>query len=153
MKRMQFRSDINAPVNKVYETTIGKDTFKQWTSVFSPDSDFEGGGVDGRWEKGAKIRFITLNKEGEKEGMVGYVREHDPARYVSIEYTGIVDGDVELTEGPVAEEWQGFENYTFEDHGTTSAVIVDIDVNDEMVNYFGRAYPQALAKLKSICEA
>lgn len=152
MKTMQFRSTIKAPVDRVYETMIGKDTFKQWASEFNPTSDFEGGGENADWERGSKIYFVGLNHEGKREGMVGYVREHAPARYISVEYVGILDGDNELTEGPVAEEWKGFENYTFVDREGTTELIVDLDVNDEMINYFGETYPRALNRLKALCE-
>lgn len=151
MEKMQFRKDIHAPAAKVYSTMIGKETFKQWTAVFNPSSDFEGG-VEGDWEKGSKILFTGTNSEGKREGMVGYIRENIPDRYVSIEYAGILDGDQELTEGPVAEEWQGFENYTFEGGDGKTTLTVDIDVNDQMVDYFRETYPKALDKLKEICE-
>ncbi|SEL10960.1 SRPBCC family protein [Parapedobacter koreensis] len=152
MEKMQFKKAINASAMKVYETMIGKETFKQWTAVFNPSSDVEGGGIEGNWEKDSKILFIGISKEGKREGMVGYIRENIPNEYVSIEYIGILDGDDELTKGPIAEAWQGFENYTFESHDGVTTVIVDIDVNDEMVDYFRETYPKALDKLKEICE-
>lgn len=152
---MQFKTDINAPVATVFDIMLGKETFKQWTSVFNPSSDFETSEseVEGSWKKGSKILFIGISKEGKREGMVGWVRENIPHQFVSIEYTGIVDGDLEITEGPVAEAWQGFENYTFEDHNGSTTVTVDVDVNDEMIDYFTKTYPKALEKLKAICEA
>lgn len=153
MERMQFKKDISAPVKKVYETMIGKETFKQWTAVFNPSSDFEGGGVEGSWEKGSKIMFVGTDKTGKREGMVGYIRENIPNQYVSIEYKGILDGDHEITEGPLASDWQGFENYAFESHNGSTTVTVDIDVNDQMKEYFRETYPKALDKLKEICEA
>ncbi|MBK1442348.1 SRPBCC domain-containing protein [Parapedobacter sp. ISTM3] len=153
MEKMQFKTVISAPVAEVYSKMIGKETFKQWTAVFNPTSDFEGGGVEGNWEKGSKILFVGTNAEGKREGMVGYIRENTPNRYVSIEYAGILDDDEEVTEGPIAEAWQGFENYTFEYQDGSTIVTVDIDVNDEMVDYFRKTYPKALDKLKEICEA
>lgn len=155
MKRMQFKTDINAPVANVFDIMLGKETFKQWTSVFNPSSDFESSesDVEGSWKKGAKILFVGVSKEGKREGMVGWIRENIPNQFVSIEYTGIVDGDEEITEGPVAEDWQGFENYTFEGHNGSTTVTVDVDVNDEMIDYFTKTYPKALEKLKAICEA
>lgn len=153
MEKMQFKKEINAPAAKVHEIMIGKETFKQWTAVFNPSSDVEGGGVEGSWDKGSKILFIATDKNGKREGMVGYIRENTPSQYVSIEYKGVVDGDNEITEGPIAEEWQGFENYTFDGHGEITTVTVDIDVNDQMVDYFRETYPKALDKLKEICEA
>ncbi len=149
---MQFRKNINAPATKVYNTMIGRETFRQWTAVFNPSSDFEGGGVEGSWDKGSKILFVGSGQDGKRGGMVGYIRENIPNEYVSIEYAGILDGDEELTEGPVAEEWQGFENYTFEAHDGVTTVTVTIDVNDQMVDYFQKTYPRALDKLKEICE-
>lgn len=148
MERMQFKTEINAPVSKVFETMLGKDTFKQWTAVFNPSSDFVG-----TWEKGAKILFVGTDKEGKKGGMVGVIRELDTNKYVSIEYTGILDGDVEITEGPQIDDWAGgLENYTFSESGNRTTVLVEIDVNEEMKEYFRDTYPRALKKLKEICE-
>lgn len=154
MKKMQFKTDINAPVANVFSIMLDKETFRQWTAVFNPESDFETpSSVEGNWHKGSKILFIGASKTGKREGMVGWIRENIPNKFVSIEYTGIVDGDDEITTGPVAEEWQGFENYSFAEENGTTTVTVDIDVNDEMVDYFAVTYPKALEKLKEICEA
>ncbi|MGK6349906.1 SRPBCC family protein [Parapedobacter sp. DT-150] len=154
MERMQFSITIDASTAKVYDTMLGKETFKQWTAVFNPSSDFEGGGMEGSWEKGAKILFVGISKEGKKEGMVGRINENIPNQFVSIEYTGLLDGDQEITEGPATEGWVGsFENYTFEEQDGATQVTVDIDVHDSMVDYFKQTYPKALEKLKEICEA
>lgn len=152
MERMQFNVSINAPAATVYNKMIGKETFKEWTSVFNPSSDYEGGNMEGNWEKDSKVLFVGVDKQGKREGMVGYIRENVPNQFVSIEYVGILDGEHEIIEGPVAEDWQGFENYTFESHGGSTTVTVDIDVNDQMIEYFRNTYPKALEKLKEICE-
>ncbi|WP_353131041.1 SRPBCC family protein [Parapedobacter pyrenivorans] len=152
MERMQFTTSIDAPVATVYDTMIGKETFKQWTSVFNPSSDYEGGDMEGSWKKGSKVLFVGTDKQGKREGMVGYIRENTPNQFVSIEYAGILDGEREITEGPMAEDWQGFENYTFKEQNGSTTVTVDIDVNDQMVEYFRNTYPKALEKLREICE-
>lgn len=154
MEKTQFNIAINAPVAKVYNTMLGHETFKQWTAVFNPSSDFEGSDMEGSWERGSKILFVGTSAEGKREGMVGYIRENIPNQFVSIEYTGIVDGKNEITEGPATEGWIGaFENYTFEPKDGTTRVTVDLDVHDSMVDYFKQTYPKALEKLKEICEA
>ncbi len=152
MERMQFTTSIEAPVATVYNKMIGRETFKQWTSVFNPSSDYEGGDMEGNWKKGSKVLFVGTDEQGKRGGMVGCIRENTPNQFVSIEYMGIVDGDSEIIEGPLAEDWQGFENYTFEGHNGSTIVTVDIDVNDQMIEYFGNTYPKALEKLKEICE-
>ena len=153
MEKMQFTTSIDAPVATVYNKMIGKETFKQWTSVFNPTSDYEGGDMEGNWTKGSKVLFVGTDKQGKRGGMVGYIRENQQNEYVSIEYVGILDDDNEITEGPVAQDWQGFENYTFDSHNGSTTVTVDVDVNDQMIDYFKKTYPKALDKLKSLCEA
>lgn len=148
MERMRFKIEINAPVSKVFDTMLGKETFKQWTSEFNPTSDFEGS-----WEEGEKIMFVGTNKEGKREGMVGKVKELDRNKYVSIEYTGVLDGEKEITSGPGIDEWIGtFENYNFEEKDGKTVVTVSIDIGEQMKDYFQTTYPKALNKLKEICE-
>jgi len=147
MERMRFKTEIDAPVNKVFNTMLGRDTFREWTSVFNPTSDFEGS-----WEKGARILFVGTNKEGRREGMAGIIKEHEPDKYVSIEYTGVIDGDEEITSGPEINSWVGTqENYSFEEKNGKTTVTVDIDIDDQMRDYFRETYPKALQKLKEIC--
>jgi hypothetical protein len=64
-----------------------------------------------------------------------------------------VQGSVEVTEGPDVEKWaNGFENYAFEEKDGITSVIVDLDTTAEFVEYMNEAYPNALDKLKEICE-
>jgi len=148
MEKMQFKIEINVPVANVFEAMLGKDTFKQWTAVFNPSSDFEGS-----WEKGAKILFVGTDEQGKRGGMVGVIRELIPNKFVSIEYLGLIDGEKEITDGPEIVDWVGsFENYTFEESADKTIVIVDIDMNEQMKEYFAETYPKALEKLKEICE-
>lgn len=149
MKKLQFKIDIDAKVEKVYETMLGENTFKQWTSEFNPTSDYEGS-----WEKGAKILFIGVNEEGKREGMIGRIEENISYEFVSIRYEGIVDGDKEITEGDKVEGWiNSHENYAFTSNGTQTTVTVEVDVMDKWMDYFHETYPKALKKLKQLCES
>jgi uncharacterized protein YndB with AHSA1/START domain len=147
MKRTQYQTDINAPVAKVFDRMLGRETFKIWAAEFNPTSDFEG-----EWKKGSKILFTGVNSQGKREGMLGYIREFEPEKFVSIEYLGLLDGDKEITDEEVMKDWHGFENYTYEAHGESTKVLVDIDVNEEMTEYFNKTYPKALLRLKELCE-
>lgn len=148
MERLKFSVSINAGVIKVYDSMLSKKTFVQWTAAFNPSSTFEGD-----WEKNSKMYFIGVNKEGKKEGMIGIVEENLPLEFVSIYYIGILDGDKEITEGPIIEEWaNAYENYYFKEIDGKTTVTVEMDINDKMRDYFNLTYPKALAKLKEICE-
>jgi 4-hydroxy-3-methylbut-2-enyl diphosphate reductase IspH len=151
MKRLQFKTAINAPVDKVYDLMLGissKSTYEQWTNAFNPTSSYEGS-----WEKGSKILFIGVDEKGEKGGMVSRIAENIPNQFVSTQHYGLVSGDQEITEGPDVEKWaNGFENYTFEENNGTTTVTVDLDTTEDFVEYMNENYPKALEKLKEICE-
>lgn len=146
-EKLHFEIKINNSVEKVYRTMIDEQKFSEWTSEFNPSSHFKGS-----WVKGAKILFLGVNKEGNLEGMVGRIRENIPNKYISIEYLGIVNDEEEITSGPEAENWQGFENYTFSPVDGETLLSIDADSNKEFKNYLLETYPKALNKLKSICE-
>jgi hypothetical protein len=151
MKKVQFKTEINAPIAKVYNTMLGLDnkaTYEAWTAEFNPTSTFEGS-----WEKGSKIRFIGTDENGEKGGMIAEVAENIPNKFVSIRHYGILKGDTEITSGEEVEKWAGeLENYWFEEHNGITSVTVEVGVSDEYMDYFQSTYPKALQKLKEITE-
>lgn len=152
MKKVQFKTEINAPIAKVYKTMLGLDnkaTYEAWTAEFNPTSTFEGS-----WEKGSKILFIGTDENGEKGGMIAEVAENIPNKFVSIRHYGLLKGDTEITSGEEVEKWAGeLENYWFEEHNGITSVTVEVGVSDEYMDYFQITYPKALKKLKAIVEA
>jgi hypothetical protein len=151
MERLQFKVNINAPTNKVYDTMLGitnKSTYEQWTAFFNPTSTYEG-----FWTKGSKILFVGTDDEGEKGGMVSEIIDNIPNKFISIRHYGLVKGDLEITEGPEVEKWvNGIENYTFVENNGTTMVTVDIDTTEDFLDYMNKTYPKALDKLKEVCE-
>lgn len=151
MKKQQYKININSPIEKVYKTMLGIntiETYQQWTSEFNPTSTYEGS-----WDKGAKMFFVGTDENGKRGGMISKIAENIPNEFVSICHYGILNGEQEITEGPEVEKWAGgLENYSFEKIGGTTTVTVDIDVIEDYLDYFNTTYPQALNKLKTICE-
>jgi hypothetical protein len=151
MKKMQFKKEIAASAQKVYETMLGlkdKNTYEYWTSAFNPTSSYEGS-----WEKGSKIYFVGVDENGKKGGMVSEIIEHKPAKFVSIRHYGFLDGDTEVTTGEQVEKWAGGqENYSYQENFGITTVTVDMDAIDEYLDYFNNTYPAALDKLKEISE-
>jgi hypothetical protein len=151
MKKLQFKININAPSNKVFDTMLGisnKSTYEQWTTLFNPTSTYEGS-----WTKGSKILFVGTDDKGEKGGMISEIFDNIPNKFISIRHYGLVKADVEITEGPEVEKWaNGFENYTFEENDGTTMVIVDLDTTEDFLSYMNETYPKALDKLKEITE-
>ena len=151
MKKLQFKVTIKAPVSRIYDLMLGisnKSTYEEWTALFNPTSTYEG-----TWEKGTKILFIGVDENGEKGGMVSRIVDNIPNRFVSIQHYGLYKADKEITEGPDVEKWaNGYENYSFEENNGSTTLTVDLDVNDDFLDYMNETYPQALDKLKELCE-
>lgn len=151
MIKLQFKIQIEAPANTVFDVMLGltnKSTYEQWTSVFNPTSTYEG-----NWSKGSKMLFIGVDESGEKGGIVSQITEHIPDKYISIRHYGLIQKGVEITEGQDVEKWaNGCENYTFEESNGFTLVTVDLDVTNDFLEYMNQSYPRALEKLKEICE-
>lgn len=152
MKKLQFKVSIHAPVSKVYDCMLGiqnKTTYEQWTYLFNPTSTYEGS-----WTKGNKMLFVGIDDKGEKGGMVSEIADLVPNRFVSIRHYGLLQSNIEITDGPEVEKWaNGFENYTFEENNGATELTVDLDTTEEFADYMNETYPLALDKLKEICES
>lgn len=151
MRKLQFKKEIKASPQKVYETMLGlqdKSTYEYWTAAFNPTSTYEGS-----WNKGNKIMFIGTDENGKKGGMVSEIEEHEPCKFVSIRHYGFLDGDTEITTGEQVEKWVGsHENYTYEEKDGITIVTVDLDAIDEYLEFFNNTYPKALDRLQEIAE-
>lgn len=151
MKKLKYSIKINERPEKVYNTMLGldsKQTYEDWTTLFSPTSTYEGS-----WDKGAKIIFTTLDKVGKASGMIARIAENIPNRFVSIEHRGMFEEGKEITSGPKVDSWAGaLENYRFEEIETGTLLSIEVDTEDEYINYFEDVWPKALEKLKRSCE-
>lgn len=149
MQKLNFKIDINAPKEKVWNTMLEDKTYRKWTSAFN-----EGSYYKGDWSKGSKIIFLGPNPETGKEGgMVSRIAENKLYEFISIEHLGIINDGVEDTASDAVKPWAGsHENYTFKDKAGKTEVIVDIDINDEYKEIFEGMWPEALQKLKELAE-
>jgi uncharacterized protein YndB with AHSA1/START domain len=152
MKKLQFSTKINAPVQTVWSTMLDDATYREWTSEFQKGSHYEGD-----WNQGSEIRFLGPDENGSTGGMLATVEESRPHEFVSLRYLGqIVDG-VNDTTSDEARSFAGtHENYTFTPADGMTVLDVEIDLgadsDDEFVQMFNELWPKALDKLKAICE-
>ncbi len=149
MKTQQYTIKINASKEKVWNTMLSQDTYREWVGTFS-----EGGRYEGSWDQGSKIHFLGPDPESGKEGgMFSRIKENRLHEFVSIEHLGMVIDGVEDTTSEEAKKWvSAYENYTFtEEYGITT-LTVDIDVAEEYIEMFNEMWAQGLAKIKEIAE-
>ncbi|MDX9791835.1 MAG: SRPBCC domain-containing protein [Candidatus Kapaibacterium sp.] len=148
---LYFRIEIIADSAVVYRTMLGlddKSTYNKWTDVFDPSSNFEGS-----WESGTKMYFIGQDQDGNKHGMISEIIEHTANEKVTIKHIGLVNGNIEITEGEEVEKWKGcLESYKFTENDGKTLVSVSLDTPRNYKEYFEKSWAAALDKLKALCE-
>lgn len=148
MEKLHFSIDINAPREKVWDTMLEDETYRQWTEVFAPGSHYEGS-----WEEGSKIRFLAADEEGNKGGMLSRIKENREPEFLSIEHLGVVQNGEEDTTSSEVKEWAGaFENYTLKEKNGKTEVLIDMDTVEEYKDMFQEMWPKALQRLKELSE-
>ncbi len=144
MEKLNFSIEIRAPKQKVWKVLFDDATYRNWTSVFAPDSYAE---TD--WKEGSKALFI----DGKGNGMISRIAKNEPNRFLSIEHLGMIKDGVEDLESEDVKKWAGAkENYTLAESGGTTSLKVDIDSYSEWKDYFSKTWPKALEKVKELSE-
>ncbi len=153
MNTLHFTIDINASKQHVWDVMLGDETYRQWTTSFSPGSYFEGS-----WDEGSTIRFLGPGENGQKPGgMISRIAENRPYEFVSIETLGLVNDGVDDTTSADAVAWAGgHENYTFSETDGVTTLEIDLESDgmpESMKAEFAKMWPEALAKLKELAES
>lgn len=66
MKKLEFKTTINAPKEKVWKTLWDDKTYRQWTSVFTPESH-----AISDWKEGSNVDFM----DGKGNGMRALIQK------------------------------------------------------------------------------
>ncbi len=143
---MNFKIEINAPREKVWDVLFGEKTYPIWTAPFA-----EGSNVETDWKKGSRALF----SDGSGKGMISKIAENVPNEYMSIEHLGMFDNGKEDFDSPEVKKWAGAkENYTLNDLGGKTELAIDMDMSDDdnMIAYFNSTWPKALDKVKELAE-
>jgi hypothetical protein len=148
---LHFSIDIRAPKDKVWRTMFADNTYREWTSAFSPGSYFEGS-----WAQGSKILFLGPDPD-EKVGiggMVSRIAENRLHEYMGIEHLGMVSNGVEDTQSDAVKDWAGArENYSFSESSGVTNLRVEMQTAPSYETIFNDSWPKALQKLKALCES
>ena len=149
MKKINLETVINASREKVWDAIVNEPKYRRWTSAFGETSHFEGG-----WNKGDTIRFLAINKEGKKEGMVSEIAESNYPEYISIKHLGYIVNGIDDTTSEEIRKWApAFENYTLEKVGEDKTLFkLEMDCIDEYYDLMMDLWPKAMDKLKEVSE-
>ena len=144
MEKKQFKIEIDAPKEKVWEVLWGDTTYPAWTSAFA-----EGSRAETDWEERSKVLFL----DGKGQGMVSTIAEKRPNEFMSFKHLGTVKDGVEDFETRQTKEWSGaLENYVLKTVNGKTELVVDMDITEEYLDYFMNTWPKALDKVKKLAE-
>ncbi|WP_142688009.1 SRPBCC domain-containing protein [Chitinophaga polysaccharea] len=144
MEKSTFKITIDAPREKVWEVLWGDPSYQEWTAAFA-----EGSRVETNWEKGSKVLFLG----NDNQGMVARIEDKVPNEYMSFQHLGEINNGVEDLTSDKVKAWAGaYENYTLTNVNGKTELVVDMDLNDDYKDYFGKTWPLALDKVKELSE-
>lgn len=146
MKTLHFEAVIDAPRRTVWHTMLDLEPYERWTAAFAEGSTYEGS-----WDQGERIRFL----DPQRNGMVAVIDENRSYEHVSIKHLGLLNNGVEDTESEAVRQWApAYERYSFADAGANATRLsVDMDCVPEYEAFMLEAWPNALARLKALCES
>jgi uncharacterized protein YndB with AHSA1/START domain len=144
MKPLHFSVDINAPRDRVWQVLWNDDTYREWTSAFSPGSR-----AVSDWKQGSRIQFL----DDEGHGMDAVIEKLVPNEFMSFKHLAVIqDGKVQPLDEKT-KEWSGdHENYTLSERNGVTTVNVDLEAPEAYVDMFSDKFPQALRRLKDVAE-
>lgn len=141
MEKVQFKKEINASTEKVWDILLGKESYPLWTAVFAAGSS-----VETDWQKGSKAIF----SDGKGHGMVSRIEENIPNEFISIKHLGeFKDGKEDLNQ-----DWgDAYENYTLDSKDGKTMLTIDLNVSKEWIDYMEKTWPAALDKVAELAES
>ncbi|CAL65118.1 SRPBCC family protein [Christiangramia forsetii] len=142
MKKVHYEIEINCSKEEVFSIMLDKEHYREWTAEFNPTSHYEGS-----WEEGSKILFLGETEDGNKGGMYSLIEKLEPNKFISIKHLGMLEKGKETSF-----DNDLYENYYLENTSGSALLKVEIDTEDDWIEYFDNTWPKALQKLKEVCE-
>lgn len=139
---MQFRVEINAPKEKVWDTLWQDETFRQWASIIDP-----GTYMVGDLKEGNEVQFISSSSE---YGVTSLVEKLTPNEFLLLRHQADTQGSGKQER---EKEWTGgAESYSLAEKDGVTTLTVAFDVPPELEEYFKDNYPKALELVKVLAE-
>lgn len=145
MKKLTFKTTINASKEKVWETLVGSESSREWMNVSWP-----GAYSEGIWKEGENLRFLGPEGGGTLMNLV----EYKPNEYSFGRHIAALNADgTEDRTSEVALGWIGAtEAYRVTEKNGKTELEVEIQCQPSWESMFNEGWPNALEKLKEIAE-
>ena len=119
--------------------------YTAWTAPFS-----EGSRVETDWQEGSRVFFVNENGEG----MIAVIDKKQRPELMSFKHLGMRDKDGrEDYDSEKVKKWAGAEEtYYYILECDSTRIRVEMDIDDEYLDFFNRTWPLALKKIRELSE-
>ncbi len=144
MERKEFKQDIRATREKVWDILWSSETYPKWTAAF-----MEGSHAETDWQEGGEVHF--WGPDG--NGTLSKILRNDTYHNMIFEHQGIIKNGKKDTESPEAKAWQGIrEDYTITQTDDITTIFVQIDLPEKYEESMSKSFPKALEKVMELAE-
>ena len=144
IRKHTYKTEINAPAEKVWNILLNDDTYRQWTTFFC-----EGSYYKGELKQGGRIHFLTPDGRG----MYSDIIFHTPPYNILFQHIGELNDFKEQPLDEATEKWTGcFENYIITENEGKTTLTAEVDLSPEHAVSFDVVFPKGLAKIKELAE-
>jgi hypothetical protein len=144
MTTLEFKIEINASKEKVWNILWNDETYRKWTNVFC-----EGTYAVSNWNEGDKIHFLSPNGEG----MNSIIDKKIENEYIVFKHLSSMKDFEEMPIDDESKEWTGsLETYRLTQNNSTIILEVKIDTLEKYVDYFKTTFPNGLEMVKTLSE-
>lgn len=142
MKEMQFKIEINAPREKVWQILWEDESLRDWSGIVDP-----GTYMVGELKEGATVQFNSA----EGYGVTSLVAELIPSEFILFKHQADTQ---DAGKSHRDDQWTGGqESYKLtENHGATT-LEMRLDVPPELEKIMSASYPKALGRIKELSES
>ncbi len=144
MTTLEFKIEINAPKEKVWDILWNDATYKQWTSVFC-----EGNYVVSDWKEGSKIQFLSPIGDG----LNSIIYKKIDYEYMAFKHLNEIKKFKEMPADDTTKEWSGtMETYRLTEKNGQTVLKAKMDSVEKYIDYFNTTFPKALDLVKKLSE-
>lgn len=139
MKTITFKTEINAPIKKVWNTIWNEDSYKVWTQHFASGSYYESD-----WEVHGVTKFLGP----ENNGMLSTITKLEIPKEVIFNHLADINNGIEgksYGEG-------GFEKYELSENDNITTLVISVDIIDEYEQNMNVGFSNGLKEIKRIAE-
>jgi uncharacterized protein YndB with AHSA1/START domain len=144
MVKLEFKIEIKAPKEKVWEVLWKDETYRQWTAAFC-----EGTYAISDWNEGSKIHFLSPNGEG----MNSIIESKITNEYIAFKHISELKNFEEMPIDAVTQGWTGaMETYRLTQNNTVTILDVTMDCIEKYADYFKKTFPKSMQIIKELSE-